>query len=157
MQRSVTHLFNLALTSNPQFSTAVEEFVSLTAGTEYTTQLAHKVAIDQVLLRKKLPTPVVCLTHCEGDEERVEQTLRKSARERQVEFHLVELADATDRERARTELNTWSSSDGGWVLITFSHLLDEPQITWKLLAEVGSVCLTFSMMLCYYYFSGCGE
>jgi hypothetical protein len=116
-----------------KFSEAVEQFVSETLGPQYTTQETGGDTIDNVLSVKTLSLPVVCLTHCEGDEEKVEKLLRESARERGVVFYHVQLADDGDRERVLRDLVQWSS---GWVMITYSHLLGDPKNTWNKLTEV---------------------
>ena len=102
---------------------------------EYTTRPTAEDSIDHVLSTKKLSTPVVCLTHREGDEERVEQILRESARERDIDFHQIELVNDADRELILAEL---ASCERGWVVVTYSHLLKDPQSTWRLLTEVSN-------------------
>ena len=110
--------------------------MSLTAGHQYISQWTVEDSIASVLSMNTLPVPVVCLTHCEGDEENVEKILRESARERGVRFHHVELADDGDKEEVISELVRWSSEHSWWVLITYTHLLEDPKTTWKLLTEV---------------------
>ena len=126
--------FTVSVFLSVQFSEAVEQFVSETLGPQYTTQETGGDTIDNVLSVKTLSLPVVCLTHCEGDEEKVEKLLRESARERGVVFYHVQLADDGEGERVLRDLVQWSS---GWVMITYSHLLGDPKNTWNKLTEVA--------------------
>lgn len=119
-----------------QFFEVVEQFVSLTVGPQYITQGKPQASIDHILSVNALTLPVVCLTHCEGDEERVEEILRDSARDKEVVFHHVELADDCDTDGLLTDLARWSGEENRWVLITYSHLLRDPKTTWSQLTEV---------------------
>ena len=111
--------------------------MSSVVGPQCITRATARDSIDHVLSVRALAVPVACLTDSEGDEERMELVLRDSAKGRGVVFRHLELAEDGDRERAVANLSSWSK-EGGWVMVSHSHLLEDAETTWNLLTEVYS-------------------
>ena len=111
--------------------------MSLNLGPEFTTQGAKcstRDPITHALLTAPPHTPVVCLTHCDSDEEKVADILRGVATERGVAYHHMDLVEG------EKGLEKWCA-EGGWMVVNYSHLLKNPQETWQWLSEVLCVVM----------------
>ena len=123
-----------------QFPKAVEEFISLALGPEFTPwgeSFTSQDPLDLVLSTVAPRTPVACLLRSQQDEAAAARLLEAAARERGVKYRYVELPDTQSCDDVMLKLGAWSG-EGGWVVVAYSYLLSEHQKIWQLLVKVST-------------------